>query len=431
MSIERAREEEIKAGAEAGVSFYIAATGPETRVRRTLKHGDTFLVIDAHGDVGAAAGTSDGLFHRDTRFLSQLELRVNGMQPLLLGSNMREDNAIFTADLTNPDMFSMERVVVLEKDTLHINRSVFVWHDTLFQRLSLRNHGAKRVELLISIAFSADFADVFEVRGMRRARRGTFSTRLNGPHEALLSYLGLDDFLRITSVYFDPVPTRLSEREARYQVTLTAHETMSFCVAVRCNPKAPRPAPFVRSLLNAHRELRQAAQGAAVVQTSNPLFDKILRRSMADLAMLKTQTPQGPSPYAGTPWYSTTFGRDGLITAMQMLWFDPRVSRGVLKRLAHFQATQNDEESDAQPGKILHEMRGGEMAALHEVPFRLYYGSVDATPLFVMLAGQYAERTGDWKLIGRLWPAIEKALAWIDGPAEMGGDGVMEQAPRA
>jgi len=426
MSIERAREEEIKAGAEAGVSFYIAATGPETRVRRTLKHGDTFLVIDAHGDVGAAAGTSDGLFHRDTRFLSQLELRVNGMQPLLLGSNMREDNAIFAVDLTNPDMFSMERVVVLEKDTLHINRSVFVWHDTLFQRLSLRNHGAKRVELLISIAFSADFADVFEVRGMRRARRGTFSTRLNGPHEALLSYLGLDDFLRITSVYFDPVPTRLSEREARYQVTLTAHETMSFCVAVRCNPKAPRPAPFVRSLLNAHRELRQAAQGAAVVQTSNPLFDKILRRSMADLAMLKTQTPQGPYPYAGTPWYSTTFGRDGLITAMQMLWVDPRIARGVLFRLAALRAKTTDASSDAEPGKILHEVRFGEMAALGEVPFGLYYGSVDSTPLFVLLAGLYFERTGDVKALSELWPAIEAALSWIDGPADRDRDGFVE-----
>ncbi len=424
MSIERVREEEIKA--EAGVSFYIAATGPETRVRRTLKHGDTFLVIDAHGDVGAAAGTSDGLFHRDTRFLSQLELRVNGMQPLLLGSNMREDNAIFTADLTNPDMFSMERIVVLEKDTLHINRSIFVWHDTLFQRLSLRNHGAKRVELLISIAFSADFADVFEVRGMRRARRGTFNTRLNGPHEALLNYLGLDDFLRITSVYFDPVPTRLTEREARYQVTLTAHETMSFCVAVRCNPNAPRPAPFVRSLLNAHRELRQAAQGAAVVQTSNPLFDKILRRSMADLAMLKTQTPQGPYPYAGTPWYSTTFGRDGLITALQMLWVDPRIARGVLFRLAALRAKTTDAASDAEPGKILHEVRFGEMAALGEVPFGLYYGSVDSTPLFVLLAGLYFERTGDVKALAELWPAIEAALSWIDGPADRDGDGFVE-----
>jgi glycogen debranching enzyme len=426
MSIERAREEEIRAEADAGVSFSIAATGPETRVRRTLKHNDTFLVIDAHGDVGAAAGTSDGLFHRDTRFLSRLELRVNGMQPLLLGSNVREDNAIFTADLTNPDMFSMGRVVVLEKDTLHINRSVFVWHDTLFQRQSLRNHSAKRVELLVSITFSADFADVFEVRGMRRARRGTFSTRLNGPHEALLNYLGLDDFLRVTSVYFDPVPTGLSEREARYQVTLTAHETMSFCVAVRCNPNAPRPAPFVRSLLYAHRELRQAAQGAAVVQTSNPLFDKILRRSMADLAMLKTQTPQGPYPYAGTPWYSTTFGRDGLITALQMLWVDPRIARGVLFRLAALRAKTTDAPSDAEPGKILHEVRYGEMAALGEVPFGLYYGSADSTPLFVLLAGLYFERTGDVKALAELWPAIEAALSWIDGPADRDRDGFVE-----
>jgi glycogen debranching enzyme len=348
------------------------------------------------------------------------------MQPLLLGSNMREDNAIFTADLTNPDMFSAERIVGLEKDTLHINRSVFVWHDTLFQRLSLRNHSAKRVELLISITFSADFADVFEVRGLRRARRGTFSARLNGPHEALLSYLGLDDVRRMTSIYFDPVPTRLAEREARYQVTLTAHETMSFCVAVRCNPNAPRPAPFVRSLLHAHRELRQTAQGAAVVQTSNPLFDKILRRSMADLAMLKTQTPQGPYPYAGTPWYSTTFGRDGLITALQMLWVEPRIARGVLFRLAALQAKTTDASSDAEPGKILHEVRYGEMAALGEVPFGLYYGSVDSSPLFVLLAGLYFEHTGDVKALADLWPAIEAALSWIDGPADRDRDGFVE-----
>jgi glycogen debranching enzyme len=426
MSIERPREEEIEAEADVGVSFYIAATGPETRVRRTLKHGDTFLVIDAHGDIGAAAGTSDGLFHRDTRFLSRLELRVNGMQPLLLGSNMREDNAIFSADLTNPDMFAGERVVVLEKDTLHINRSLFVWRDTLFQRLSLHNHGARRVELLLSVTFSADFADVFEVRGMRRARRGTFSIRLNGPHEALLSYLGLDDFLRVTSIYFDPVPTRLSEREARYQVALTAHETMSFCVAVRCNPTAPQPAPFVRSLLYAHRELRQAAHGAAVVQTSNPEFDTVLRRSMADLAMLRTETPQGPYPYAGTPWYSTTFGRDGLITALQMLWIDPRIARGVLFRLATLRAKTTDASSDAEPGKILHEVRFGEMAALGEVPFGLYYGSVDSTPLFVLLAGLYFERTGDVKALTELWPAIEAALSWIDGPADRDRDGFIE-----
>jgi glycogen debranching enzyme len=421
---EKSRPEDTGAETDAG-AFYIAATGPEYRARQTLKHDDTFLVIDAHGDIGAASGTSDGLYHRDTRFLSRLELRINGLQPLLLGSNMREDNAVFIADLSNPDMFSSDRTLVLEKDTVHVNRSSFVWRDAFFQRISLRNHGAQRVELAVSISFAGDFADVFEVRGMRRARRGTFSSRLHPPHEAMLSYLGLDDFIRMTSVYFDPPPTRLSEREATYLVTLTAHETMALCVAVRCNPTALKPAPFVRSLLHANRELRQAAQGAAVVETSNPVFDAILRRSMADLAMLKTETPQGPYPCAGTPWYATTFGRDGLVTALQMLWIDAKMARGVLFRLAALQAKMVDPASDAEPGKILHEVRLGEMAALGEVPFGLYYGSADSTPLFVLLAGLYFERTGDIKTLRDLWPAIELALAWIDG-ADRDGDGFVE-----
>jgi glycogen debranching enzyme len=425
MTIERSRRDEGTADGEGGASFYIAATGPEHRARQTLKHDDTFLVIDAHGDIGAASGTSDGIYHRDTRFLSRLELRINGVQPLLLGSNMREDNALFIADLTNPDMLTSDRVLVLEKDTVHVNRSTFVWRDAVFQRVSLRNHGAKRVELSVSITFSADFADLFEVRGLRRTRRGTFSSRMHLPHEAVLNYLGLDDFVRVTSVYFDPSPTTLSEWEAKYLVTLTAHETMAMCIAVRCNPTAPRPAPFVRSLLHAHRELRQAAQGAAVVESSNPVFDNILRRSMADLTMLKTLTPQGPYPSAGTPWYATTFGRDGLITAMQMLWVDPKMARGVLFRLAALQAKTMDPSSDAEPGKIIHEVRMGEMAALREVPFGLYYGSADSTPLFVLLAGLYFERTGDAKTLRDLWPSIEAALAWIEG-ADRDGDGFVE-----
>jgi glycogen debranching enzyme len=179
-------------------------------------------------------------------------------------------------------------------------------------------------------------------------------------------------------------------------------------------------------LLAHRREMRRSTAGAASIETSNDIFNEVLCQSMADLNILTTDTPQGRYPYAGIPWYSTTFGRDGIITALQMLWIDPRVARGVLRRLAFYQAKAVDPLADAEPGKILHEMRGGEMAALREVPFALYYGSVDATPLFVLLAGLYVERTGDNETLAELWPSIETALQWIDGPGDPDQDGFVE-----
>jgi glycogen debranching enzyme len=172
--------------------------------------------------------------------------------------------------------------------------------------------------------------------------------------------------------------------------------------------------------------MRHFAAGATSIETSNDIFNEVLCQSMADLNMLMTDTPQGRYPYAGIPWYSTTFGRDGLITALQMLWINPRIARGVLKRLAFYQAKTVDPLADAEPGKILHEMRGGEMADLGEVPFARYYGSVDATPLFVLLAGLYVERTGDDETLAELWPAIEAALGWIDGAGDPDRDGFVE-----
>jgi glycogen debranching enzyme len=405
--------------------FYIAVADAASRSRRTLKSGDTFGVMDSHGDIGASAGGPDGLFHYDTRYLSRLELTINELQPLLLGSNLRDDNALLSIDLTNPDIFSDQRIV-LPKDTLHIVRTVFLWRGTAYQRLGLRNFGDRAAELRLVILFDSDFADLFEVRGLRRARRGAASRKLIGADQVLLSYLGLDGKTRRTRLSFDPQPSKLAVNAASYNLTIPPGAMQPLFMAIACDQPAERPMPFLRGLLAARRELRAATDGGTTVESSNELFNEILCRSAADLSMLMTDTPQGRYPYAGIPWYSTTFGRDGLIAALQMLWWNPDVARGVLRRLAAYQAKMTAPESDAQPGKILHEMRAGEMAALHEVPFGLYYGSVDSTPLFVLLAGSYVERTGDEATLAELWPAIEAALGWIDGPGDPDGDGFVE-----
>ena len=405
--------------------FYIAVAEAPTRARRSLKSGDTFIVLDSHGDVGFSAGGPDGLFHCDTRYLSRLELTINDQQPLLLGSNLRDDNALLAIDLTNPDFFSDQRIV-LQKDTLHIVRTIFLWRGVAHQRLGIRNFGDRAIDLRLAIQFDSDFADLFEVRGLHRDRRGILTRRVVGRDQVLLSYRGLDGTTRQTRLTFDPPPDKLAANAAAYQLRVAPGAVQPLFVAVACDGTDQRPIPFLRGLLAARRELRAATINVTTVESSNDVFNEILCRSASDLAMLMTDTPQGRYPYAGIPWYSTTFGRDGLITALQMLWWNPDVARGVLRRLAAFQAKTTDAASDAQPGKILHEMRAGEMAALREVPFGLYYGSVDSTPLFVLLAGAYVERTGDKDTLAELWPAVEAALAWIDESGDADGDGFVE-----
>src|SRR5436190_4164964 len=406
--------------------FYIPMTGPAARPRRSLKHDDTFIVLDSHGDIGASAGGPDGLFNSDTRYLARLELLLDDLQPLLLGSNLRDDNSALTVDLTNPDIYRDGRIL-LQKDMLHIVRTIFLWRGTAYQRIGLQNHGDRPASFDLTLLFDNDFADLFEVRGERRSRRGVGSGKLLGPTDVMLEYNGLDGKWRGTALHFDPRPTRLSANAATYHLDLAPRQVRSVFVAASCNkPATVKPARFFRGLLAHRRETRGLTTGATSIETSNNIFNEVLCQSMADLNMLMTETPQGRYPYAGIPWYSTTFGRDGIITGLQMLWIDPRVALGVLKRLAFYQAKSVDPRADAAPGKILHEMRGGEMAALHEVPFAQYYGSVDATPLFVLLAGLYFERTGDAGTLKELWPSIEAALSWIDGPGDPDRDGFVE-----
>jgi glycogen debranching enzyme len=405
--------------------------------RRTLKHGDSFAMFDEYGDVLAVEHSPAGLFHHDTRFLSRLVFTLEGHRPLALSSTVQPDNVMLDVDLTNPDLFDAEGRLALAKDTFHVARAKFLWEACCHELFTLTSYASQRQRLRLAIAFAADFADLFEIRGHRRSRRGAVSARVLGPAEVGFFYESLDGLPRSTRISFGPQPFALSaeatEGLAQFDFTLAAKERRPISMTVQCVEGSAAPAAERRFFVTrraARRTLAAARAAAPLVETSNPLVTGVLERSGADLDMLATETPHGRYPYAGVPWFSTAFGRDGILTAMQVLWLEPDVARGVLRFLAAHQAEAIDDAADAEPGKILHEMRESELARLGEVPFGRYYGSIDATPLFVALAGQYWSRTHDRETLEAVWPHVRAALEWIERYGDRDGDGFVEYGRR-
>ena len=409
--------------------YHILATSPETDTRaRVLKQGETFAVFDYFGDIKPVGRQEEGIYHEGTRFLSCLILRLGRDRPLLLSSVVKRDKAELTVDLTNPDIPAARGVI--PHGTIHVLRSKFLWEGCCYEKLHLRNYELSPVKLSFSFQFQADFADIFEVRGTRRTRKGEFLDPAVGRDSVTLAYRGLDGVIRRTRIQFAPPPQKLTGAEARFELSLQPQEEMTFLLTATFasgeEEEVPRPYDQAAHLAaSAGEEVRAQT---CDIYTSNEQFNDWLNRSLADLYLMITNTPQGPYPYAGVPWFSTAFGRDGILTALECLWLNPAIARGVLTFLASTQATEVIAEQDAEPGKILHETRLGEMAVLGEIPFRRYYGSVDATPLFVVLAGAYYERTGDRALVESIWPNVEQALRWIDTYGDADGDGFVEYA---
>jgi len=398
------------------------------RVLHTLKHGDNFMILDRSGDIGGTPQAPEGLFYRDTRYLSAFELLIEGKRPLLLSSVIQDDNASLSIDMTNPDL-RHGKPDCIPRDQIAIERTKLLWNKCCHERIGLQNYADKRHAFKVALRFSADFRDLFEARGEHRVARGKSKTRVLDASRIEIHYQGLDTIDRYTTLTFDPAPARLDEWQAIFDLSLEAGAKSSIKVAISCSEGKPadQSATFNRAYLYARREVRQIYKSAATVESSNSLFNEIARRSIADIYMLATPTPHGGLyPYAGIPWFSTIFGRDGIITAMMMLWSDPTLAQGVLLYLAHNQAKDIRPQADAQPGKILHEQRFGEMANLGEVPFAHYYGTIDATPLFVMLAGLYYRRTGDVETIKAIWPNIQAAIAWCDDYGDRDKDGFIE-----
>jgi glycogen debranching enzyme len=415
---------------ETAESFPIIATASRLdEAHRVLKQGETFAVLGCAGDV--RPGSEQGIFHEGTRFLSRLELTLDGRQPLILSSNVRQ-GGVFVVDLMNPDLVDEGRHA-LPRSTIHLFGICFLWEEVCYLRWRLHSFGSVPADLRLDLRFSADFADIFEVRGTPRQRRGRLLAPEAGTAAVVLGYEGLDGIVRRTRLGFSPAPSELSATAAAFQVSLPprGEVTLSMTAALETGSRRPFPLAFDDALARASAQLQARRLGSASFRSSNERFDEWVERSLSDLHMMLTDTPHGPYPYAGIPWFSTVFGRDGILTALEMLWLDPAPARGVLGFLAANQAPREDPESDAEPGKILHEMRLGEMAGLGEVPFGRYYGSIDSTPLFVLLAGAYWQRTGDLPFIRGLWPHVERALEWIDRYGDRDGDGFVEYARRS
>ena len=395
----------------------------ETGQLLSLKDGDTFMVADSFGDV---LGGVDGLFSGDTRILSRYSLWIGGHRPSKLSFGLSRDNAAFTFNGANLDLPPVGGRTT-PRGVIHLERRRCLSGGRMFERLRFTNFGLDEVMAPISFSYAADFRDMFEVRGLTRARRGHVAEPTVTGRGVLFSYEGLDRVTRTGALEFSESPWRMTAGRADFMFSLSPNRPLDlFVEAGPTVEDRPGETRFFQVEDKAHETVRQTRDTGAIVTASDSAFQAWITQSRVDVAALTTALETGPYPYAGIPWFSTPFGRDGIITAWQLLWLDPGLARGVLTYLASRQATATSTFADSQPGKIMHETRRGEMAALGEIPFGLYYGGVDTTPLFVALAGAYLRRTDDRALIRRLWPALLAAVTWLESRASTRGDGLID-----
>jgi glycogen debranching enzyme len=410
-------------------SFIVLGTSSLTEEKTiVLKHSDVFAIFNKYGDILPHPGSAQGIYHHGTRFLSGFSLLIEGQKPLFLSSNLRERGEMFVVDLTNPDIIENHRLK-LEKGITHILRKKVLWDSFFYEQIIFQNFGLEEISFNAEFGFDADFRDIFEIRGTERLKRGEKlplkmeSQRLN------LGYIGIDKVERTARIHIDPVPDRMGDQHVYYNIRLLPGEKfiISSTISFIISGKKERAVLNFRKAVKKHKRwFDYIDQYSCRIITSNEQFNNWIKRSGIDLITMVTNTNHGPYPYAGIPWYDTPFGRDGIITALECLWASPEVSRGVLRYLSATQAREEDSFRDAEPGKILHETREGEMAMLNEIPFRQYYGTIDATPLFIVLAGAYYKRTADLGLIREIWESIEMALVWIDKYGDINNDMFIE-----
>ena len=397
------------------------------------KEGEMFLYADEDGNL-AGGFQGMGLYYRDTRFLSQYDLTVDGRAPVLLSSSAERAYMSYV-DLTNPDIWS-DGHIDIQQQTLNVRR-IRVINGRLFERIRFKNYNEHSIRASLEVVFGVDFADIFEVRGLRRKRRGQFFRPKIDGRSITFAYRGEDDVFRQTRIDLgaDPGEVTIENGSVRvvFSLELAGHQTRLFTFVIEpVIAEARREGMlFDEAVHELRRSYEDWERSCTSIYTDNELFNTLLHRGQRDLRALLTDTGQGRFLAAGIPWYVAAFGRDALLTSHQILMLNPDPARDSLRLLAEYQGTEVDPWRDEEPGKILHEIRLGELANARYVPHSPYYGSVDSTPLFLMLLGTYYKWTGDRLFFQEMLPHAEAALRWIDTYGDLDGDGFVEYIRRS
>lgn len=428
MTETRATAEQIHDSSHDPGSSPVLVTDLASRVL-AVKEGELFLYSNKHGDLASRRNFGLGLYYKDTRFLSHFSMTISGRDPVLLSSSS-ERAYMSHVDLTNPDLYEWG-VLAVPQQTLNIRR-VRAISGRLYERIRIKNYNDHPVDLDMELSFAADFEDMFEVRGMTPEGGGTTEEPEIEPQRIVFRRVGRDGAKRSTTIDFETEPARIAENDgtvtATFRIHLAPYQTrgVSLTVEPSVDDSHVEPREFDAAIHDLRRSYEDWEKGSTQIVTDNEVFNVLLGRSLKDLRALYTKMDAGSVLAAGIPWYVATFGRDSLLASHQMLMIDPRISRETLALLARFQGTTDDPWRDEEPGKILHELREGELARSGAVPHTPYYGSVDSTPLFLMLLAQYFRWTGDREFVEGLMGNAEAALAWIDEYGDSDGDGFVE-----
>ncbi|MBI3805741.1 MAG: amylo-alpha-1,6-glucosidase [Nitrospirae bacterium] len=411
--------------------YYILTSPIAAGIRKlSLKQSEAFIVCDKFGNFRSRLQGELGFYYEGTRFLNLLGLRINEEYPLFLYSTLSSDDSEIIVDLTNPD-YTINHHLVIPRNTVFLRKRLLLYGNTLYQTLSFKNFHLQQIELKITLSYGADFLDVFEVRGTERPKRGeTFPPEYRKEREmALFKYRGLDDIVRTTQLKFDPPPEHADGEEATFFIQLAPQREWVlhlWATAHQGGGKWIKRLQLPEIINKVRKGITKRERERTRIVTNNDSFNQLLNRSLSDIRVLETETPYGPYPYAGIPWFVAPFGRDGIITSLEILPYQPQIARGTLRFCAQLQGKERNPFLDETPGKIFHEYRKGEMANLREIPFIPYYGSVDSTPLFLILLSQYVSWTGDLAFAESLWPNAMAALEWIRKYGDLDQDGYLE-----